>query len=160
MRRVAARPSSTVVCGPSFLATVPLSSPAPAAAGLLGSGVPVLTCENACHHQQWRDVPFGREARWRDALPPLRPPYREAEANRNNLLGIEQLRRIWLFTHGFFCTDPQMPEGNTGPDQSTWQDPMERSALVLAGADASEPEVRRNSYVPSPKDGAENEEAE
>ena len=132
---------------PAFLAVVspPLaSSRAVSEVGQLGGGQDILTCEDAYQKHDWTEVVFSpkRLPKWQAAIPGI-APYSGEEASKYALMGIQSPRSVWLLTHGFFCSD----SGEGSAASLLWQDPMQRAALVLAGASAQDSGERRNGYV-------------
>jgi hypothetical protein len=132
---------------PAFLATVSpslASSRAVSEVGQLGGGQDILTCEDAYLKHDWTEVVFSpkRLPKWQAAIPGI-APYSGEEASKYALMGIQSPRSVWLLTHGFFCSD----SGEGGAASLLWQDPMQRAALVLAGASAQDSRARRNGYV-------------
>jgi tetratricopeptide (TPR) repeat protein len=129
---------------PAFLAAIsPARSAAVSDAAQLGSGQPVLTCEDAYLKRDWTAISFSSErlSKWRASLPGI-ATYSGEDANKNALKAIETPRSVWLLTHGFFCSN-----SSEGDSAGLWEDPMQRAALALAGASASSLSARRNGYV-------------
>jgi CHAT domain-containing protein len=130
---------------PAFLATVarpPVS--AAVEGGQLGSGGAILSCEEAYLRRDWTAVPFSAERllKLRAALPEMVSLTGE-DATKYALARIQAPRSVWLFTHGFFCTD-------TGGGKRAglfWGEPMQRAALALAGASVTSQQARRDGYV-------------
>lgn len=134
-----------LVANPSFLFTDKRT----AHGALVGSdparqtlGVSSINCSAAFQRgESWPRIGFTKQHvdGFRAALPGLKV-YDRDQAQESVIKKIEHPRTLWFITHGFFCESPAAEPG-TGSDGipgkvavGKWDDPMQRGALVLAGA--------------------------
>ncbi len=131
-----------VFANPSFRAIVDSSSTAVASGRMLGT---TENC-NQAFQMDWPSVDFPVLLdQLRTAMPGVKVHDRE-KASKHELAAIHAPHTIWFLTHGFFCVSQESDQFGRLVS-STRQNPMDRAALVLAGASTADVGARRNGYV-------------
>ena len=143
-RLLSATRDDHVFANPSFRANV--EGPSTTVTGKAVLGTTALTCSQA-YQQDWTNVDFPGSLRSKltAAMPNLKVHDRD-NATKFELASLQAPRTIWFLTHGFFCVNQDGFQSGQHTS-ATWQNPMDRAALVFAGASTGDQNGRRNGYA-------------